>query len=122
MDQGVSLADAEAIFATLGADLVVSGDLITYQDYYGALGTPKVDFSVVFVDGKGRKVVWSSTSFNTGDDGVFFFDWGRVNTAHAMASQMIGWIGEMMLGEGQKIQGGKGSSGPPKQIQKEKVK
>jgi TolB-like protein len=122
MDQGVSLADAEAIFATLDADLVVSGDLITYQDYQGALGTPKVDFSVLFVDGKGRKVVWSSTSYNTGDDGVFFFDTGRVNIAHAMASQMIRWIGEMMLGESQKIQGGKGSSGPPKQVQKEKMK
>ena len=122
MDQGVSLPDAEAIFATLDADLVVSGDLITYQDYQGVLGTPKVDFSVLFVDGKGRKVVWSSTSYNTGDDGVFFFDWGRVNTAHSMASQMIRWIGEMMLGEGQKIQGGKGSSGPLKQVQKEEAK
>ena len=24
-----------------------------------------------------------------GDDGVFFFDWGRINTAYAMATQMV---------------------------------
>lgn len=122
MDQGVSLPDAEAIFATLEADFVVSGDLITYQDYEGIQGTPKVDFSVVFVDGKGKRVVWSSTSYNTGDDGVFFFDRGRVNTAHVMAAQMIRWIGEMVLGEREKIKAGGGSSGPPKQAQKEQGK
>ena len=44
MDQGVSFADADAIFATLDADLVVSGDLITYQDYQGALGNTESGF------------------------------------------------------------------------------
>jgi hypothetical protein len=24
-----------------------------------------------------------------GDEGVFFFDWGRINTAHKMASEMV---------------------------------
>jgi TolB-like protein len=105
MDQGVSFADADAIFSTLDADLVVSGDLITYQDYEGTWGTPKVDFSVLFVDRKGRKVVWSSTSYNEGDDGVFFFDRGSVNTAYIMASQMTRWIGEMMIAGGKKAQG-----------------
>jgi TolB-like protein len=109
MDQGVSLADAEAIFATLNADLVVSGDLITYQDVQFSRGTPAVDFSVLFVDKKGRKVVWSSTSYNTGDDGVFFFDLGKVNTAHVMATQMTQWVGEMMLGDDKKAQGFKDS-------------
>lgn len=65
--------------------------------------------------------MWSSTSFNQGDDGVFFFDWGRVNTAHAMAAQMTRWIGEMMLGESVKVQGVKGSS-VVKQVEKGKVK
>jgi TolB-like protein len=97
MDQGVSFADSDVIFSTLDADLVVSGDLITYQDYEGTWGTPKVDFSVLFVDRKGRKVVWSSTSYNEGNDGVFFFDRGRVNTAYVMASQMTQLIGKMIL-------------------------
>jgi hypothetical protein len=70
---------------------------LDYQDYRGAFGAPKVDFSVLLIERKSRKVVYSSFSHNEGDDGVFFFDWGRVNTAHAMASQMARAIGQRML-------------------------
>ena len=38
---------------------------------------------------KTRQIVWSSSSYNEGDDGVFFFDLGKVNTAHGMASGMV---------------------------------
>lgn len=96
MDQGVSLADADAIFAMLNVDLVVTGQVLDYQDYQGSFGKPKVDFTAEVIERKSRGVVWSSTSYNQGDDGVFFFDWGRVNTAHAMASQMTQAIGKMM--------------------------
>jgi TolB-like protein len=96
MDQGVSLADADAIFAMLNVDLVVTGQVLDYQDYQGSFGKPKVDFTAEVIERKSREVVWSSTSYNQGDDGVFFFDWGRVNTAHAMASQMAQAIGKMM--------------------------
>jgi TolB-like protein len=96
MDQGVSLADAEAIFAMLNVDLVVTGQVLDYQDYQGSSGKPKVDFTAEVIERKSREVVWSSTSYNQGDDGVFFFDWGRVNTAYAMASQMVRSIGKMM--------------------------
>jgi TolB-like protein len=96
MDQGVSLADADAIFAMLNVDLVVTGQVLDYQDYQGSFGKPKVDFTAEVIERKSREVVWSSTSYNTGDDGVFFFDWGRVNTASAMASQMVRSIGKMM--------------------------
>ena len=34
-------------------------------------------------------MVWAALSYNRGDDGVFFFDWGRINTAYAMATQMV---------------------------------
>lgn len=96
MDQGVSLADAEAIFSVLNVDLVVTGQVLDYQDYQGSVGKPKVDFTAEVIERKSREVVWSSTSYNQGDDGVFFYDWGRVNTAHAMASQMVRQIGRMM--------------------------
>jgi len=96
MNQGVSLADADAVFAMLNVDLVVTGQVLDYQDYQGSFGKPKVDFTAEVIERKSREVVWSSTSYNTGDDGVFFFDWGRVNTAHAMASQMVRSIGKMM--------------------------
>jgi len=96
MDQGVSLADAQAIFAMLNVDLVVTGQVLDYQDYQGSLGKPKVDFTAEVIEKKSREVVWSSTSYNQGDDGVFLFDWGRVNTAYAMATQMVRSIGKMM--------------------------
>ena len=96
MDEGVSLADAEVIFAMLDVDLVVTGQVLDYQDYQGSFGKPKVDFTAEVIERKSREVVWSSTSYNQGDDGVLFFDWGRVNTAHAMASQMVQSIGKMM--------------------------
>jgi len=97
MDEGISLADADALFSILDADLVVSGKVREYQDYQGSWGNPRIDFSVQLLERRSRQVVWSSTSYNQGDDGVFFFDRGRVNTAHAMASQMAGAIGKMLV-------------------------
>jgi TolB-like protein len=100
MEDGISLAHADAIFTNLNADFILSGKVIDYQDYQGIWGRPKVDFSTVLIESKSRKVVWGSNSYNTGDDGVFFFDWGRVNTAYTMASQMAQWVGKMILGDG----------------------
>ena len=88
MEEGVSLADAAAIFATLNADLILTGEVLDYQDYQGIFGKPKVDFSAILIERRNGKIVWSSNSYNEGDDGVFFFDWGGINTAHAMASKM----------------------------------
>jgi len=107
--EGISLANADALFATLNVDLILAANVIEYQDYQGVFGKPKVDFFVQLIEKKSRSVVWSSVSHNEGDDGVFFFDLGRVNTAHAMTSQMTRWIGEMMM-EGSK----KGSRSPEK--------
>ena len=73
-----------------------------YQDYQGDTGTPIVDFSAQLIDRKTRDVVWSSDSRNTGDDGVFFFDRGRVNTAHGIASQMVQAVGALILRKGVK--------------------
>jgi TolB-like protein len=99
MEDGVSLANADAIFSILNADLIVSGKVMDYQDYQGLWGKPKVDFSTVLIERKSREVVWGSNSYNEGDDGVFFFDRGRVNTAYAMTSQMVRWIGEWVAKE-----------------------
>ncbi len=96
MDQGISLADAESVLALLNADLILTGDVTDYEDYEGALGKPKVGFSVQLIERKSRGVVWSSTSYNQGDDGVFFFEQGKIRTAYTMASQMAEAIGKMM--------------------------
>ena len=100
--EGISLANADALFATLNADLILAVNVAEYADYQGTFGKPKVDFFAQMIDRKSRSVVWSSVSHNEGDDGVFFFDRGRVNTAHAMASQMTQWIGEKMIEEKRK--------------------
>jgi TolB-like protein len=89
MDDGISLGYADILFRRLNADLVLAGKVLDYQDYQGLNGTPKVDFSAQLIERRSREIIWKANSFNTGDDGVFFFDWGRVNTAHAMASQMV---------------------------------
>lgn len=97
MNDGVSLADTETILNAVNADLVLNGEVLEYRDPLGPSGAPKVDFAVVFIERKTRRILYSSYSNNAGDDGVFFFDWGRVNTAHAMASQMAQAIAERML-------------------------
>ncbi len=104
MDQGISLPQADPIFALLNADLILSGDVTDYDDYHGIWGIPKVGFTTQLIAKKNREVVWSSDGYNEGEDGVFFFDLGRVNTAHVMASQMAQWIGKMVLGQEKKVQ------------------
>jgi hypothetical protein len=97
MDDGMSLGNADIAFSSLNADLILTGKIIDYQDYQGPAGKPKVDFSAILIERKSREVVWSSKSYNEGDDGVYFFDRGRVNTAHAMASEMVGHVIDMIV-------------------------
>jgi TolB-like protein len=102
MEEGVSLSDVDSVSSVLDSDLILSGRVMDYQDYQGDTGTPVVDFSAQLIDRKTRQVVWSSDSRNTGEDGVFFFDRGRVQTAHAMASQMVQAVGTLILRKGAK--------------------
>ena len=99
MEDGLSFADSDVIFSRLDADLILTGKIIDYQDYRGQYGKAKVDFSALLIERKSREVVWSSKSSNNGDDGVFFFDFGKVNTAHAMASEMVGNVVELITEE-----------------------
>ena len=89
MDSGISLAQADIIAYHLNVDLILNGKVIDYQDYRGYSGTAKVDFSAQLFDSVSREVVWSVKSYHAGDEGIFFFDWGRVNTAYALASDMV---------------------------------
>jgi TolB-like protein len=89
MDDGLSNAQAELLFDKLNVDLILTGKIFDYQDYRGPLGTPKVDFSSMLLERKSQEVVWSCESHHVGNDGVFFFDWGKINTAHRMASEMV---------------------------------
>ena len=89
MDDGISFADAHVLFTKLNVDLILAGKIFDYQDYQGTSGKAKVDFSALAIERQSREVVWTCQSHNEGDHGVFFFDWGQINTAHVMASEMV---------------------------------
>ncbi len=97
MSEGVSLADTETILGAVNADLVLNGEVLQYQERRGSQGAPMVDFGVLFIERASHRIVYSSYSHNAGDDRVFFFDWGRVNTAHAIAARMAQAIAQRML-------------------------
>ncbi|MFB3885111.1 MAG: hypothetical protein ACE144_07765 [Thermodesulfobacteriota bacterium] len=98
MEDSISLAQAEVLFETLNVDLILAGKVMDYQDYRSAWGKAKVDFSSQLYDRKSRMLVWSSRSYNDGEEAVYFFDWGKVNTAHELTTRMIRAIGERVAG------------------------
>lgn len=89
MEGGLSLPQAEILRAELEVDLVLTGIVTEYQDAIGGFANPKVEFSVRVFDMNTRQIIWSSSSYNQGDDGVFFFNLGKVNTAHGIAAEMV---------------------------------
>jgi hypothetical protein len=62
--------------------------VLDYADFLGS-PIPQVTFAVWVLDLRRRVVVWSAYSANRGDDGVVFFDAGRVRSARALASGMV---------------------------------
>jgi TolB-like protein len=95
MEAGPSLASSDILASenTLGADLVLSGKVFDYQ---GEQGISKVDFSVQAFDGKKREVIWTSRSYATGNEGVYFFDVGRVPSAHGLTTRMTKAVVDML--------------------------
>jgi len=98
MSSGISIADTDLLSNTLDADLILTGTVMDYQDYEGTWGTPKVNFYTLVIERKSKRVFWISSSDNRGDDGVFFFNLGRINTAHAMTSKMANSVVKIMEG------------------------
>ena len=96
MEEGLTLDTANIVLDTTRADLLLMGSVLDYQDYQGVFGTPRVDFTVQLVEKKSLQLVWSSKSYGHGDDGVFFFNLGRINTASKTASQMVDNVVKMM--------------------------
>jgi hypothetical protein len=87
MQSGPSLAASDVLTNAeiLGADIIVSGRAFDYQ---GDIGESKVDFSMLAFDGSKREVLWASRSYAVGNSGVYFFDWGKILTAHGLTSRM----------------------------------
>jgi TolB-like protein len=99
MDGGLSIVDAQTVADLIDADLVLGGRVIRYEDYEGAGGTARVEFSTVLIERQSRRVVWSSDSYNEGTDSAGLFERGTLRTAHALATRMVGRTTEMMAGD-----------------------
>jgi TolB-like protein len=89
MYEGVSSSDIDLIASNIDADLILTGKVMDYQDDITLFGKPKVAFSVMLIDRSSKKIVWASRSYNKGDDAVTLFDWGSVNSANEMVSEMV---------------------------------
>lgn len=87
MQAGPSLAASDVLYRDdiLGADIIISGKVFTYQ---GNIGESKVDFSTQAFDGANREVIWASRSYAAGDSGVYFYNWGKIPSAHGLTSRM----------------------------------
>ncbi len=88
MSSGVSLPIVDLISISLGSDLLLNGVVFDYLDTVGYGSNPKVDFSMQIFNREDKKILWSSHSNNQGDDGVYFFDSGRITTAAALTDKM----------------------------------
>ncbi len=85
---GLSLPQGDLLLELVDADLFFYGSVKEYQDG-ASLSAPVVNFTCQVLDPRRKKVIWSSISYNRGNDGVHFFDVGKVNTAPAMLSAMV---------------------------------
>jgi hypothetical protein len=83
----------------MDADLILTGKVLNYDDAGGGAG-PGVEFNVMVFERKSKKAIWASWSGNHGADGVFFFDWGWVNTAGALTSRMAKTVVRDMISLG----------------------
>ena len=89
MYEGLSSSDIDLIASNINADLILTGKVADYKDSDSTWGKPKVNFSVMLIERATKKVVWASQSENQGDDAITLFDWGLINTANAMVSEMV---------------------------------
>ncbi len=96
--EGASLDISTLLFDKLDADLLLSGQVMTYEDYRGPDGAPAVSFSVQGVTRERGETAWASQSHRSGDEGSFFFAWGKVRTAHELATRMTRKIAKLLAG------------------------
>lgn len=88
MKGGLSLDQARLVLADIDADLLLTGTVTEYAEG-GREGSPRVAFTAILLDRKNQEIVWESRSANTGSDGVWFFDAGRVRGAGQLACRMV---------------------------------
>ena len=85
MEGGVSHETARIALGAFEADAIVTGYVRTQEEY----PVPRLEFTVLALDTRSSRVIWASTSYNLGDEGIFFFDLGRVSTTPDLACRMV---------------------------------
>jgi hypothetical protein len=85
MEGGVSHETARIALGALEADVVVAGYVRTDEEF----PLPRLEFTVLALETRTNRVLWESTSYNRGDEGVWFFDAGRVSTTLGLACRMV---------------------------------
>ena len=101
-EQGPSIPQADLLRALLDVDVVLFGEVIEYIEAGAGTAEPEIEFSIRAIDTARRQAIWSSASHGRGDDGVFFFERGRVPTAHELASEMARGLIERFLSSAEK--------------------
>ena len=91
LEGGVSHEAARVSLGSMEVDVVISGQVHAFD------GSPRVEFTALALDTWTNRVVWQSSSFNRGSDGVFFFDVGRIGTTTELACRMVRGVGERMV-------------------------
>lgn len=88
MPGGVSLETTRLLLGALEADLVLAGTVLDYAETVGPTG-PTIRFTATMLEGRSGEVVWHSSSYNKGDDGVHWFGLGRVATPGKLMCRMV---------------------------------
>ena len=89
-EHGLSVPQSDLVRLLLNADVALFGEVTEYRETGAGTLEPQVEFSVRAIDTAAKQIVWSSTSYGEGDDRVFFFDAGRIGTAHRLSARMTG--------------------------------
>lgn len=85
---GASLETTRLMLGAMSVDLVLSGAVLDFDDSPGAQGAT-IRFNATLLDGASGQVLWHSSSYNRGDDGVFAFGLGRVRTSEELSCRMV---------------------------------
>lgn len=94
MQGGVHLEATRLMLGALEVDLVLGGIVLDYEDK-GPV--PKVRFTATMLEGGSGEVTWASSSYNQGDDGVWFFGIGQVATVGDLTCRMVASVAERMV-------------------------
>jgi hypothetical protein len=97
VSEGVTLDAARVVMELLHADYVLAGTVREFQGTATSQSAPAVQFTAMLLDRRNEEVVWEVSSYHRGDEGVFFFDAGHVDTALDLSCRMVRSAVDAML-------------------------